>query len=81
MLRADKNVAQKLFSSEKHVFWPENQLFPGTFIWQPFIIEGISPKTEMNLNPPSNNIYRIIFLKKLLPFKSCSYFKYGIFLR
>ena len=23
---------KKLFSSEKHVFWSENQLFPGTVI-------------------------------------------------
>ena len=32
LLRKDKNVAQKLFSSEKHVFWSENKLFPGTVI-------------------------------------------------
>ena len=32
LLRKDKNVVQKLFSSEKHVFWSENQLFPGTVI-------------------------------------------------
>ena len=32
LLRKDKNVAQKLFNSEKHLFWSENQLFPGTFI-------------------------------------------------
>ena len=32
LLREDKNVAQKLFRSEKHVFWSENQLFPGAFI-------------------------------------------------
>ena len=42
LLRKDKNVAQKLFGSEKHVFWSENQLFPGTFIRQPFFIKGIS---------------------------------------
>ena len=24
LLRKDKNVAQKFFSSEKHVFWSEN---------------------------------------------------------
>ena len=78
LLRKDKNVAQKLFGSEKHVFWLETNYSLERLSDNLFSLKAYQP--WMNFKPPSNNIYRIFFLKKLLAFKNSSYFKYGIFL-